>query len=99
MNGLGATYGTGELAPVSGAYQIVGHEMPTSARCASQRRRATIEVLKHTPLPSHGPCGQAALWCLTSAGSWWHNPQRYVEATLRVDRRTAPKVSEPKGNS
>ena len=87
MNGLGAAYATGELAPVSGEYRLVGHEIPANARCVSQRRSATVEVLKHTPLPSHGPCGHGALWCLTWAGSWWHNPQRYVEATFGIDRR------------
>ena len=67
VNGLRATYATGEPAPVSGEYQIVGHEVPANARCVSRRGGATIEVLKHTPLPSHGPCGKGALWSLTSA--------------------------------
>ena len=91
VNGLCASYATGELAPVGGEYQIVGHEIPANARCVSRRMGATIEVLKNTPLPSCGPCGRGALWRLKSAGSWWHNPQRYAEATLSVDRGTEAK--------
>ena len=64
---IGSIYGTGELAPVSGEYRIVGHEIPANARCVSRGRGATIRVLKRSPLPSHGPCGLGALWCLTSA--------------------------------
>ena len=63
---MGSIYGTGELAPVTGEYQIVGHEIPANARCVSQRRGATIRVLKRIPLPSHELCGQGALWRLTS---------------------------------
>ena len=78
MTGLGATYGTGELAPVSGIYQIVGHEIPASAGCTSHCSGPSIKVLKHTPLPSHGRCGQGALWCLVVAGDWRYTPQRSV---------------------
>ena len=90
MDALGTTYGTGELAPVTGVYELVGHEIPTGARCFVQRRvggrlvegyaepgsGGAIEVLRHTPLPSHGPCGQGALWCLTWTGGWWYAPHR-----------------------
>ena len=45
VSGLGAIYATGELAPVSGEYKIVGHEVPAKARCVSRRTGATVEVL------------------------------------------------------
>ena len=79
--GLGTTYGTGELAPVGGRYQMVGHEIPASARCSFERRGATIEVRRHTPLPGHEACGQGALWCLTSTGGWSYSPR--VRTSLR----------------
>ena len=98
VDGLGTTYGTGELAPVSGEYQLVGHEIPVNARCRVLRRvggmlvegyagsasDAAITVLKHTPLPSHGPCGQGALWCLTWAGGGRYMPQRDVASRRTV---------------
>ena len=79
--GLGATFGTGELAPVGGRYQMVGHEIPLGARCSFQRRGATIDVRRHTPLPVHGACGHGALWCLISLGGWTYNP--HVRTRLR----------------
>lgn len=89
MEGLGATYGTGEPAPATGVYELVGHEIPAGARCLVQRRvggklvegyaeaaGGVIEVLRHAPLPSHGRCGHGALWCLISTGGWRYLPRR-----------------------
>ena len=96
MEVLGTTYGTGELAPVTGVYELVGHEVPADARCSVQRRvegklvrgyaesapGAAIQVLKHTPLPSHGPCGHGALWCLVWTGGWRYAPQRSIPGLM-----------------
>ena len=93
---LGTTYWTGELAPVSGIYVLVGHETPSNARCVAQRRvwgvlvegyaglGGEIHAGKGTPLPRHGPCGQGALWCLTWASGRGYVPRRDV-----ASRRTA----------
>ena len=67
MGEAGPVYcGTGEQVPVSGQYELVGHEIPTSKRCASRRRRATIRLLEGGALPRHEPCGGTALWRLIS---------------------------------
>ena len=90
---LGTTHWTGELAPVNGVYELVSHETPADARCVAQRRAGgvlvegyagsgrEIQVREGTPLPRHGPCGQGALWCLTSTGGWSYNPR--ARTTLR----------------
>ena len=67
MGEAGPVYcGTGEQAPVSGHYELVGHEVPTSKRCVSRRRKATIGLLAGGALPRHEACGGRALWRLTS---------------------------------
>lgn len=96
MEVLGSVYGTGELAPITWIYELVGHEIPADARCLVQRRvqgklvegyaepvsGPAIEVLKHTPLSSHGLCGHGALWCLTWTGGWRYAPQRSVPSRM-----------------
>lgn len=67
MGEAGRVYcGTGEQAPVGGQYELVGHEIPTSKRCASGRRKATIRLLEGGVLPCHEACGGRALWRLKS---------------------------------
>ena len=99
---LGTTYWTGELAPVSGVYELVGHETPANARCVAQRRvwgvlvegysgsGGEIQVREGTPLPRHGPCGQGALWCLTWASGWGYVPRRSVASRRTVAVAHAP---------
>ena len=57
---------TGEQAPTGGQYELVGHEIPASNRCASRRRKATIRLLEGGVLPYHEACGGRALWRLIS---------------------------------
>ena len=66
MSQLGGIYGTGEMAPADGVYQIVGHEFPAAAACTSGDWHATMEVAEGSPLPSHARCGRGALWRLVS---------------------------------
>ena len=61
MSQVGGVYGTGELAPADGVYQLVGHEFPAAATCTSGDWQATVEVGEGNRLPSHAECGHGAL--------------------------------------